>query len=294
MDLRHLRYFVAVARDLHFGRAAARLNVAQPAVSQQIRALEKDLGARLLNRHSRGTTLTPAGRALFHEAVDLLERAERLAATVRAMGQGLQGVLRINYLSSAPLGPATDIVESFQLRFPDIALTIESGTTAMNLKLLAGGDIDAAFLRPPVEDPVLDGLVVGHDQLVAAIPIRHPLARQRRVLRTRVRKEGIISWPRARGPGLFDAIQSEVFGDVAPKVVCIEPGSEQMARAVARGLGIAILTESRASMLNLPGVAVRRFTPPVPLAPIALAWRRAEDSPLLHRLLGVAREMSPP
>lgn len=294
MDLRHLRYFVAVARDLHFGRAAERLHVAQPAVSQQIRALEKDLGARLLNRHSRGASLTPAGHALFQEAVELLERAERLAANVRAMGQGLLGVLRINYLSSAPLGPATDIVESFRQRFPDVALTIESDTSAMNLKQLAHGDNDAAFLRPPIEDPALDGLVVGYDQLVAAIPARHPLARQHRIRRSRIRKEAIVSWPRDRGPGLFDAIQSQVFGEVAPNVVCVERGSEQVAHAVARGLGIAILTEARASMINLPGVAIRRFAAPVPVAPIALAWRRADDSPLLHRLLGVAREVTPP
>lgn len=292
MDLRQLRYFVAVARELHFGRAAERLHVAQPAVSQQLRALETKLGTRVFNRGPHGVSLTDAGRALFSEAPELLDRAERLKALVRAVGQGLRGILRINYLSSSPIGLGAEIIERLRQRFPDITLQMNSNTTAVNLAEVSRGDIDAAFVRPPVEGASLGSLVVGHDKLVVAIPGRHRLARVRRVSKAFVRKEAIISWPREHGPGLHDAIQTEVFGETVPKVVRVEPNSEQMVRAVARGLGLAVITDSRASTLNLPGVAIRRFHSPEPKAPLALVWRRNDHSATVARLVQVACELS--
>ncbi len=292
MDLRQLRYFVAVARELHFGRAAERLHVAQPAVSQQLRVLEAKLGARVFTRGPHGVSLTDAGRALFNEAPELLDRADRLEALVRAIGQGLRGILRINYLSSSPVGLGAEIVERVRQRYPDITLEMNSNTTAVNLAEVSHGDLDAAFVRPPVEDASLDSMLVGHDTLVVAIPGRHPLARADRVSKALVRKEAVISWPREHGPGLHDAIRMQVYGEAAPKVVRVEPNSEQMVRAVARGLGLAVITASRASTLNLPGVAIRRFHRPEPKAPIALAWRRNDHSPTVARLLQVARELA--
>ncbi len=293
MDLRQLRTFVAVARDRHFGRAAERLHVAQPAVSQQIRTLEADLGARLFERTSRSVELTEAGRTLLAGAPEILDRVARLAETTRAKARALRGELHLNYARTAPVGIAIDIVEEFRRRHPEIALTTDSASTAHSLALLREGTLDAAFVRLPVVDRVNLGIVeVGRDPLVVAVPARHRLARKAAITPLDLQNERLVFWPRAHGPDFHDWLVERVFGGRVPEVARIEPDTEQMVRAVGRGAGCAVTTGARASLLSVRGVVFKPFAKPAPVAELGLAWRCAGLSPPLRQLVAIARKLA--
>lgn len=293
MDLRQLRTFLAVARERHFGRAAERLHVAQPAVSQQIRTLEADLGTRLFDRTSRSVALTAAGQTLLAGAPDILERAARLTEATRATGRALRGELRLNYARTAPVGVATDIVEEFRQRHPEVTLAIDSVTTTRSLEQLRAGTLDAAFVRLPLADSSdLAVIEIGRDPLVAAIPIKHRLARRKTVTPADLQRERIVFWPRTQGPGFHDWILDHVFGGRMPDVARIEPDTEQMVRSVARGDGCAVTTEARASLLSVRGVIFKPFASPAPAAPLGLAWQSTDLSAPLRQLIAIARKLA--
>ncbi len=293
MDLRQLRVFLAVAHERHFGRAAERLHVAQPAVSQQIRALELDLGTRLFDRTSRSVELTEAGRALQAGGPEVLERMAQLVEATRAVGRALRGELRLNYARTAPVGIATDIVEEFRRRHPEVKLAIDTVTTTRSLEQLHGGTLDAAFLRLPIDKARdLSVMEVGADAMVAAVPARHRLARRRHLTLDELRAERIVLWPRHQGPGFHDWVVEHVFAGRLPEIAGLEPDTEQMVRAVARGAGCAVTTEARASLLSVRGVVFKSFAPPVPMSPLGLAWRTPDASPILRRFLTIARRLA--
>ena len=295
MELRHLRTFLAVARERHFGRAAESLHIAQPAVSQQIRALEADLGARLFNRTSRSVELTAAGRTMLDGAPEILDRVTRLAEATRATGRALRGELRVNYARTAPVGIATEIVREFRRRYPDVTLGVDTVTTARSLEQLREGALDAAFLRLPVYDTDhLKILKIAEDALVVALPSRHRLARRREIAAADLSDQPIVSWPRAQGPGFHDLITSQVFGGKTPNIVRIEPDTEQMVGAVARGEGCAVTTAARASLLSVRGVVFRPFAAPAPTAPLGLGWRPLDASEPLRRFVAIARKLTRP
>ena len=293
MDLRQLRTFLAVARERHFGRAAERLHVAQPAVSQQIRTLEADLGTRLFDRTSRSVALTAAGQTLLAGAPDILERAARLTEATRATGRALRGELRLNYARTAPVGVATDVVEEFRRRYPEVTLAIDSVTTTRSLEQLRAGTLDTAFVRLPLTDSSdLAVIEIGRDPLVAAIPIKHRLARRKTVTPADLQRERIVFWPRTQGPGFHDWIVDHVFGGRMPDVARIEPDTEQMVRSVARGDGCAVTTEARASLLSVRGVVFKPLASPAPTAPLGLAWQSTDLSAPLHQLIAIARKLA--
>lgn len=293
MDLRQLRTFLAVAHERHFGRAARRQHIAQPAVSQQIRLLEADLGTRLFDRTSRSVELTAAGRTLLAGAPDILERMAKLAEATRATGRALRGELRLNYARTAPVGIATDIVEEFRRRHPDVTLATDTANTARSLAQLRDAALDAAFVRLPLTDSSeLTILEVGKDPLVAALPTGHRLARRRTLKPSDLRNERLIFWPRANGPGFHDWIVKHLFEGSMPEVARIEPDTEQMVRAVAHGEGCAVTTAARASMLSMRGVVFKPFADPAPATPLGLVWRTAEVAAPLKQLVAIARKLA--
>lgn len=290
MDLRQLRQFAAVAETLHFGRAAERLQLAQPALSQGIRKLEAELGVRLFERSSRRVELSAAGRALAGEVASVMAAVERAAQAARAAGAGRSGRLRLGYTRSSPAGVTSRIVEAFRARFGQVELDTETGYTARNLEGLKSGRLDAAFVCPPLADP--QGLVllpVGEEAFVAVLPRDHRLARRRRLRRTDLLDEPLVTGARERGPGFFDTMFAEIWGAQGPRIVRVEADEEHILRAVAEGVGVSVITESRAATLSIPGVVVRRFEPPAPRVTLALAWPEASRNPALARLVEVAR-----
>ena len=290
MDLRHLRHFVAVARRLHFGRAADELRIAQPALSQSIRTLEDELGVRLLDRTNRRVALSQAGEVLLADAEAILADVGRALERVRAVGLGRAGRLRIAFTRSASEGIANRIVDAFRAACPEVDVRTDTLYTARNVEALREGRVDAAFVRPPLgDDDGLATLALAAEPFVVVLPATHPLARRRRLRRADLLDAPLVTGARERGPGFFATMFASIWGDAEPRVVRIEADEEHMVRAVSLGVGVTVMTESRARALRRAGLAVRRFESPEPVSPLALAWRTDDASPALARLLEVTR-----
>ncbi|MBO2450843.1 LysR family transcriptional regulator [Actinomadura barringtoniae] len=285
MELRRLRYFAVLAEELHFARAAERLHIAQPSLSQQIKALERELGVRLLDRGGRGVTLTSAGEALVDEAAAVLTRCDELVERVRAAGHGLSGRLRIAYTRSAVDLAAQPIVGRFREAVPGVEVLAMTGWTSENLRRLVAGEVDVVFVRPPVSDAGLAVRQVAEEELVVVVPAGHRWAARRRIKRAELRDEPVVMWPRAQGPGYYDHIVEQVWAGTPPRIVRREPEAESILAAVNDGVGIAVLDRGRAEKLRPRGVLVRRFAAPAPTAGLAIAWRPADRSPALARFL---------
>ena len=277
MELRHLRYFVTVAGELHFGRAAERLFISQPALSQQIRSLEAELGLKLLERDRRGVRLTPEGAAFLAEATAVVQQADRAAAVARALAEGATGRLRISYVRTTPGGLPERIVREYQRRFPGVELAADSGSTGANVERLRTGELDVAFVHTPIENAADLGCVdITTVPLVVALPSTHPLSRRRRIPREALAGVPLVYFPRTNSPGVYDLGLSQVYGSTsAPDIVRTEPTEERMLVAVAEGAGITLLTEERAATLRYPGVVYRRFAAPEPTVPLAVAFPRS-------------------
>jgi DNA-binding transcriptional LysR family regulator len=289
MELRRLRYFCAVAEELHFGRAADRLALAQPGLSQQIKALEAELGTSLFVRSSRRVSLTEAGAVLYPEARSLLAAADALEARVRAVAAGGAGRLRVHTTRSAPAGVAAALIDRFRDECPGVELQLVTGFTGWNLEELRAGRSDVVFVRPPLDaDPGVALVDLGEEELVVALPADHTLAARRRLRPADLRGEAVVSWPRRNAPGMHDRIEAQVWAGRRPNVVREEPDDEQVLRAVAAGVGLAVMIGTRLASLRVPGVAVRRFGVPVPTVGLALAWRPAVAPPAAARFVGLA------
>ena len=289
MELRQLRSFVAVAEELHFRRAAERLHLAQPSVSQQVRTLEASLGVRLLERDRRGVELTAAGAALLDEARDLLARADHAAAVAVAVGTGKQGALRLSLTRSLTGGIAGAIADTFRSHYPDVELDLNVGNTMLHVEQLHAGAIDVGFVRPPLGDPGLEELELAREPLVCVLPKGHRLARRATVTREDIAGEPLVWWPEEHGPGAWREIRSDVYGAGPWRPISrVEPEEERIVSAVAEGAGISFIMLERSKSLRVPGAVYRRFAAPEPTMGIALAWRRGDTLPTLLRLREIA------
>jgi DNA-binding transcriptional LysR family regulator len=282
MELRHLRYFVAVAEEGHVTRAAERLGIRQPPLSQQIQGLERELDAQLFRRKPRGVELTPAGRALYGEALAILARAgEAVAATKRA-AQGEAGRIGIGFTSSASFHPFVPrVIRAFREAHPLVTLALEeSGTTELVAALRAQA-IDAAFVRSPVGES--DDLFVRplfDEPMVAALPSGHALSGASDDLPlAALAGETFILYRRPVGPGLHDAIIAACGrAGFSPKIGQEAPRMLSTLSLVAAGLGVTVVPASM-SRLEAEGVVYRPIDKSAPLtAPLNLAYRRDEIS----------------
>jgi DNA-binding transcriptional LysR family regulator len=295
MELRQLRSFVVLAEELHFRRAAERLAIAQPSLSQQLRRLEASLGVRLLERDRRRVALTPAGVALLEEARGVLAAADHAADAARAAAGGERGRLRLNLTRSLTGGVAGAIVEAFRERHPGVDLELDVGNSMLNAEGLREEAIDAAFVRTPVEGDGLAVLDLGREPMVCVLPTRHRLARRRTVRAEEVRGEPLVWWPRDHAPAPWREMLAELYGaDEAhwPTVARAEPEEERIVTAVAAGAGVSFIGLERSRSLRVPGAVYRRFAPPEPTMGIALAWRRGCELPALDRLREVAVDVA--
>ncbi|AEW99665.1 LysR family transcriptional regulator [Streptantibioticus cattleyicolor] len=284
-----MRYFAGLAEELSFTRAARRLHIAQPALSQQIKALERQLGVRLVERDSKGCALTAVGAVVAAEAHRVLEQVAAADARIAAAVQGRQGRLRIAYTRSARGGVADALILAFRDRHPEVEVGLQTGWTAHNVAELLAGRLDAAFVRPPLDVPELACHVLAEEELLLAVPADHPLAATRtRVSRRRIRDEPVVLWPRENGPGMHDRITGQLWPGHRPRIVREEPDDEQLLMAVAAGYGIAPIPEGRARTFRIPGVRLRRLTAPTPTVALGLAHNPDTASPAVRLLLAVA------
>lgn len=296
IELRHLRYFLAVAEQGHITRAAARLGIQQPPLSQQIRALEAEVGVPLLTRHPRGVDLTEAGKAFLAEARAALEQVERAVEAARRSARGEQGRLAIGYTSSTafhPLIPA--VVRAFRQAAPAVALELEESSTGELIEALRRERLDAAFVRTPVGDTA--GLVIApllRERMLVVLPAQHPLAQRpaTALALAELAEETFILYRRPTGPGLYDAIIAACHAaGFAPHIGQEAPRLLSTLSLVSAGLGVSIIPQS-ISRLDTEGLAYRALADaPQLLAPLHLAYRAGAVSGPVARLLEQVRQM---
>jgi DNA-binding transcriptional LysR family regulator len=299
MELRHLRYFIAVAEERHVTRAAERLGMQQPPLSQQIRALERELDVQLFRRKPRGVELTDAGAALLADARAIFERIDHAFATTRRTARGELGRISVGFTSSAPFHPFVPrVIRAYREAFPRVSLTLEEGGTIELVEHLRSERIDAAFLRTALASE--EGLAVTRlfqEAMVIALPREHPLASpggaDKALPLKALADETFIVYRRHTGPGLYDAILSACtragfsphIGQEAPRIV-------STLNLVAAGLGISLVPESLQRM-RMDGVAFRHLSGAAqPKAPLYLASRRGETSSAVGKFLQLVRRSS--
>jgi DNA-binding transcriptional LysR family regulator len=290
VELRQLRYFVAVAEELHFRRAAARLHISQPPLSQQIARLEDELGARLLNRTRRRVELTPAGDAFLRDARAALAQIEAAAATAQRIDTGHAGTLRVSFVGSALLSIVPGIVQRFRGARPEVEIELHERSTVDQLRALSAGVIDIGLVRPPVDAAAdLCTEVVLRERTVAAIPAGHPLARLRRVPLARLATEPLVLFPRAQAPGFHDLLTGRLAATgTSPRVVQYAPEMLTIIGLVAAGIGVSPVPAS-VSRLALDGVTYRPLTG-APDTELVAVTRAGEESALVRAFLADARE----
>ncbi len=289
VDLRRWYYFQVLAEELNFTRAAARLYISQPSLSQQIRVLEHELGVQLLNRDGPRFTLTTAGQVAATEAAALLQHAHQAHARVAAAGRGDTGRLRLAYTRSATGPPASRLVAAYRKRYPEVSVEAETGWTSRNVERLIRDEVDLAFVRPPVESDVIHVETIGVEEVLIALPAAHPLTRHEQIDRAQIAREPVVFWSRANGSGWHDQISDQIWPDQPPTVAREEPDDEELLHAVAAGAGIAAVPEHRARALQIPGVTLRSLSDPVPRTYLALAYRCGEHNPLIENFVTLAR-----
>jgi DNA-binding transcriptional LysR family regulator len=295
MELRHLRYFVAVAHEGHVTRAAEKLHIQQPPLSQQIRALEREIDAALFVRHPRGVTLTDAGRSFLADAETILAQAEHAKIRARRTARGEVGRIAVGFTTSAPFHPlVARAIREFRAKRPDVSFVLEESSSGDMVSGLRDERLDVAFIRSGLVDPA--GVTV-HDLLAedmaAAFPARHPLTRRPRLTLKDLADETFILYRRPDGRGLYDVIIaacaeagfSPHVGQEAPRIV-------STLNLVAAGLGITIVPASL-SRLPLEGVTYKPLTGrPSIKVPLNLACRADERSAATLGFIDLVRRLS--
>ena len=294
IELRHLRYFVAVAQELHFGRAAEHLNITQPVLSDQIRRLETLLGVQLLHRTKRVVRLTEPGRIFLADAIQLLEQAEAAVSTVQQAANGTLGKLSIGYTGPALYTVLPEIVRTFRDRHPNIELMLHEMCTPEQEAALLADKIHVGFLHPPINGPVQLQEVL-HEPMVIALPENHPLANQSSVSLKALAHESFILFPRTVGPYLYSKILALCAeAGFSPKVVQEVTPQPTMIGLVAAGIGIAFVAASLQN-IHRPGVVYRELQENAPSLRLAIAWKgegnfSGRESPVLQNFLQIVND----
>ena len=279
-ELWQLRYFVAVAEKLHFGRAAQALHISQPPLSRAVRALEERLGVVLLARSRRRVELTPEGARLLEEARRTLTQLERAVLELRGMAAGEQGRLRIGFVSLADYGVLPGLLKAFKSSHPGVRLALREMLSPEQAAALAAGELDFGLLLPPVAGAgQIEHLVVQRERFVAALPARHPLAAQPgRLAVAALAGEPFVMVPREIAPGLYDivrglAARAGISLNVAQEAIQMQT----VVSLVSSGLGAAIVPASVAN-LGRRGVVYRELADRHPRLDVWLAWPRGAAS----------------
>ncbi len=277
MELLHLRDFVAVAEELHFRRAAERLHVSQPPLSQQIRALERELGVELFSRNRRRVELTAPGRALLGRAREILAAVDDAVETTRRVARGEAGELAVGFVGSAMYGALPDVLREFRAMRPGVALRLRELPTGAALDALAEGRIDVGVVRPAQVDAGIALDVVAREAVVVALPEAHRLAGRRRLALRDLAGEDFVLLARREAPGLRAAI--DALG-AEPHEVQEVAEVRTVLGLVAAGVGVSLVPEAVAGA-ERAGVRFLPLAGRAPTVDLALAWREDDGSPAL-------------
>ncbi len=288
MELRHLRYLVAVAEELHFGRAAIRLNISQPPLSQQIRQLEEELGVQLFQRTKREVRLTEAGQRIVNEAHQVLGQVDHFAKVAAQAGEGEIGHLSVG----VPGGVNEILVQTLRLvakRYPAVRIELQYMTTGLQIEALREGRIDVGFLNLPVQEPSLALETVRKEPLCVAMPKGHPFARYQRIPVGELKEQRVILFYRRVAPGLHDAITG----------MCRNAGFSLNATHETDNVIAALTLVSAELGISFCTPSTRRLWPDLVFRPVrspvyveqAVAYRRDAQTPVLGIFLSVVRQV---
>jgi DNA-binding transcriptional LysR family regulator len=282
MELRHLRYFTAVAEELSFRGAAEKLHVAQPALSAQIKTLEDELGVTLFQRTTRKVGLTPAGRVLLEEAHRVLAAAAEAENRARQADAGLVGTFRLGIIAPTANAWLAGILRKFQQRFPGVQFSLFDLTSTEQFVRLRANELDAGLLRPPVGFPDLEYKFVEESRQVLALPAGHRLARKRLLTWKDFDQEAMVMLHPNLQHGYYDPFLAACArAGAKPRVAQYANEIQTKMWLVSAGFGIAPTTNTLAEVKR-PGLAFRELPPGLPLIQTVLVWRRADKSPILE------------
>ena len=262
IELRHLRYFLAVAETLHFSKAAERLGMAQPPLSQQIKRLEQLLGHRLFDRTTRGVSLTLAGQLLAERSRSTLEKIHDDLAQVRRLGRGEEGTLTVGFSGSVMFTGLPAAIESYRRRYPKVELRLRELVTSAQIGALLEGTLDLAFLRDGDPTPGIELTTLLKERYVAVLPTAHPLVRKRALRVKDLRDEPFLLFARRMGPLAFDRTIAccEAHG-FRPNIVQDAPQWPTLVSLVAAGLGVSLAPACVAN-ITIPGTVYRDVNAP--------------------------------
>src|SRR6476646_8856641 len=289
MELRHLRYFVAIGEEQHYGRAARRLRVAQPALSRQIQDLEDELGFRLFERLPRGVKLSAAGKLFLEDARRILQEVSEAAVRAGRVASGRSGTLRVGFTENASWrGVVPESFRRFRELQPDAELQLQPSASLEQLEAIRSGRLDAGFVNfMPKADPELDHIDVALQRVELAAPKRHPLTNLKRLRLRDLMEEAFVWFPRWTSPAFYDHMMDACYrgGLKSPRIVQEGLNKATILSLVSAGLGVGWVL--RTARLRCPETVT--ILPVVDLGmhlSLALAWRRDNNSPLLGNFIG--------
>jgi DNA-binding transcriptional LysR family regulator len=285
MELRHLRYFVAVAEELNFRRAAERLHLAQPALSAQVKNLEDELGVKLFQRTTRSVLLTQGGKLFLDDARVVLAAAVQAEQRARRAGAGLAGTLRVGMIAPIANAWLAGKLRPFRQKFPGVQLSLFDLTSTEQLRRLRTGELDAGLLRPPVGFPELAHELVEESWQVLAFPAGHRLAKVRKLKWKDFDGEGLVMMHPGVQHGYYDAFLAACAKDGAKPFPAQYANDVQTKMwLISAGFGIAPTTATLRKVKR-PGLLFRPLPPGLPRVQTVLTWRRDDDSPVLKKFI---------
>jgi DNA-binding transcriptional LysR family regulator len=285
MNFKKLRYFVVVAEELHFGRAAERLHIAQPPLSQQIRSLEVELGVTLFERSTQRVALTRAGAALLPDARNLLQTWHNSQQKVQSMAKGELGTVSVGFVWAAGTPEFLRGIAAFKARWPGATLQLNEFSTVDALQALSMEQIELAFvlLNPSVDVSIFETEFYERQATVVALPEQHPLASRREVRLQELKDESFIVFARQSHPSLYDQLMNSLHrAGVEPKIVQVARLTQTTRALVAAGIGISLVPESTQHDQR-EGLVYRPIIGDLPPLDIYIAWKASRETPLMEK-----------
>ncbi len=292
LESRQLRYFVAVAEELHFGRAAERLHMSQPPLSQQIRLLERQLGVQLFERTQRSVKITAAGDVLLGQARAILGKLDTAVELVHSAARGEAGLLRLGYTAACAYSLVPAVMRAYKQRYPAVEVTLHELLSNEQIVELSERRLDAGLVRPFAARPVLASEKLVEEPLVLALPAHHPLAAHQTVDIRQLDGLALIGFTATAARYFHDMIEAWLLNaGVTPLIVQRATQSHTVISLVSAGLGVAVVPEASARV-HREGVVYRAFcADDAPKAQIHLCWQSGNVSPMLHNFLATARDV---
>lgn len=290
MELRHLRYFIAVAEELNVSRAARRLGISQPPLSKQIRQLERELGVRLFERQASGVTVTEAGTVIWEAARQIVEDADALRRLAAQLSAGNFGIVRVGTVGSALMGELPEFIRTAREALPDVAIEVEEIQTGDQGAAFLNHRIDIGIFRPPVSVPGLRSVTLSRERLVAVLPSGHRASTSSEVDVGELSDDTFVLFPRRLGIGLWDAVMACCHeAGFRPYDVVETPNIQAMVGLVAAGLGVSLLPES-VRHFQLPNVRYVALKD-APVSTLELGWIEGRTPPAVRRFVELAQSL---